>query len=150
LGVRLPSLTGPTPSTARRAQFTHIQGLEAGIAAIAHRLSLPVGEKGTKRSAGGYPRELWEAERWLLSADRESGKRFGNETIRLTPDGEVSLKLPAALAHLQAPGMADTSSRAPWYSTTGAPSGLTASMRAGPWPTARPRGRAHLGGHSRL
>ncbi|MEV0402418.1 hypothetical protein [Actinoallomurus sp. NPDC050550] len=136
----------------RRAQFAHIQGLEAGIATIAHRLSLPVGEKGTKRSAGGYRfaktrrlqvltdrltkertdreagrvrvvrggkklarnrhdleaaqlskrqwRKRWEAERWFLSADGESGKRFGNETIRVTPGGEVSLKLPAPLAYL--------------------------------------------------
>jgi hypothetical protein len=141
----------------RRGQFAHIQGLEAGIATIAHRLSLPVGQKGTKRSSGGYRtrqewfaktrrlhvlqdrlaseradwqagrvrvvrggkrlarnrhnlqaaqltetqwRKLWQAERWFLSADGESGKRFGNETIRLTPDGEVSLKLPDALAHL--------------------------------------------------
>ncbi|MGW3692168.1 IS200/IS605 family accessory protein TnpB-related protein, partial [Streptomyces sp. NPDC005125] len=29
-----------------------------------------------------------------------SGKRFGNETIRVTPDGEVSIRLPAPLAHL--------------------------------------------------
>ncbi|MFE4960762.1 IS200/IS605 family accessory protein TnpB-related protein, partial [Streptomyces sp. NPDC056653] len=29
-----------------------------------------------------------------------SGKRFGNETIRVTPDGEVSIKLPVPLAHL--------------------------------------------------
>jgi IS605 OrfB family transposase len=39
-------------------------------------------------------------ERWFLAADGESGKRFGNETIRVTPDGEVSIKLPAPLAHL--------------------------------------------------
>ncbi|MEU2133459.1 IS200/IS605 family accessory protein TnpB-related protein, partial [Streptomyces sp. NPDC018352] len=45
-------------------------------------------------------RERWEAERWFLSADGESGKRFGNETIRVTPDGEVSIKLPSPLAHL--------------------------------------------------
>ncbi|WP_344937596.1 IS200/IS605 family accessory protein TnpB-related protein, partial [Sphaerisporangium flaviroseum] len=45
-------------------------------------------------------RERWEAERWFLAADGESGKRYGNETIRLTPDGEVSIKLPAPLAHL--------------------------------------------------
>ncbi|MCG5218615.1 transposase [Streptosporangium sp. KLBMP 9127] len=45
-------------------------------------------------------RQRWEAERWFLAADGESGKRFGNETIRLTPDGEVSIKLPAPLAHL--------------------------------------------------
>ncbi|OAH10919.1 hypothetical protein STSP_57610 [Streptomyces jeddahensis] len=42
----------------------------------------------------------WQAERWFLQADGESGKRYGNETIRITPDGEVSIKLPAPLAGL--------------------------------------------------
>lgn len=45
-------------------------------------------------------RQRWEAERWFLAADGESGKRFGNETIRVTPDGQVSIKLPAPLTHL--------------------------------------------------
>lgn len=45
-------------------------------------------------------RRRWEAERWFLSADGESGKRCGNETVRVTPDGVVSIKLPAPLAHL--------------------------------------------------
>ncbi|MCJ0869996.1 IS200/IS605 family accessory protein TnpB-related protein [Streptomyces sp. AP-93] len=45
-------------------------------------------------------RARWEAARWFLAADGESGKRFGNETIRVTPDGEVSVKLPAPLTHL--------------------------------------------------
>ncbi|MFE2093927.1 IS200/IS605 family accessory protein TnpB-related protein, partial [Streptomyces sp. NPDC059460] len=142
---------------ARRCQAAHLQSLAAGIKTLRHRLSLPVGEKGTKRAAGGYRskgewfrksrrlaalearhaaavaefqagrvrvvrggkrllntrhhltqarlteeqwRERWEAERWFLAADGESGKRFGNETIRVTPDGEVSIKLPAPLAHL--------------------------------------------------
>ncbi|ALC18423.1 IS200/IS605 family element transposase accessory protein TnpB [Streptomyces pristinaespiralis] len=142
---------------ARHGQAAHIQGLEAGIRTIAHRLSLPVGAKGTKRAAGGYRsrrewhakarrlrvledrlgrvraerdagrvrvvrggrrlartrhhladagltaaqwRQRWEAGRWFLQADGESGKRFGNETIRITPEGEVSIKLPAPLAHL--------------------------------------------------
>lgn len=141
----------------RRAQLAHVQGLEAGVRTIAHRLSLPVGEKGTKRAPGGYRtqrewfaktrrlhlledrlaaeradreagrvcvvrggkrlarnrhhleqaqltedawRQRWEAARWFLQADSESGKRFGNETVRVTPDGEVSIKLPAPLAHL--------------------------------------------------
>ncbi|MEU6323154.1 IS200/IS605 family accessory protein TnpB-related protein [Streptomyces sp. NPDC047009] len=141
----------------RRAQLAHIHSLEAGIKTIAHRLSLPMGEKGTKRAPGGYRtrqewfqksrrlhllkdrlereradhdrgrvrvvrggkrllhtrhhldaaqltehawRRRWEVSRWFLQADGESGKRFGNETIRVTPDGEVSLKLPAPLAHL--------------------------------------------------
>ncbi|WP_330247974.1 MULTISPECIES: IS200/IS605 family accessory protein TnpB-related protein [unclassified Streptomyces] len=142
---------------ARRCQAAYIQNLDAGIKALRHRLSLPVGEKGTKRAAGGYRsksewfrksrrlalleerhaaavaewragrvrvvrggrrllntrhhltearltedewRERWEAERWFLAADGESGKRFGNETVRVTPDGEVSIKLPVPLAHL--------------------------------------------------
>ncbi|WP_327420944.1 transposase [Streptomyces sp. NBC_01230] len=142
---------------ARRCQAAYIQNLAAGIKTLRHRLSLPLGEKGTKRAAGGYRskaewfrksrrlaaledrhaaavaewragrvrvvrggkrvlntrhhlaqagltedewRERWEAERWFLAADGESGKRFGNETIRVTPDGEVSIKLPVPLAHL--------------------------------------------------
>ncbi|MEU1595922.1 IS200/IS605 family accessory protein TnpB-related protein [Streptomyces sp. NPDC005708] len=141
----------------RRAQLAHIHSLEAGIKTIAHRLSLPVGEKGTKRAPGGYRtrqewfqksrrlhlledrlereradhdrarvrvvrggkrllhtrhhleaaqltehawRRRWEASRWFLKADGESGKRFGNETIRVIPDGTVSIKLPVPLAHL--------------------------------------------------
>ncbi|MGW5276877.1 IS200/IS605 family accessory protein TnpB-related protein [Streptomyces sp. NPDC004044] len=142
---------------ARRCQAAHIQKLEAGIKVLRHRLSLPIGERGTKRAAGGYRsqhewfcksrrlavlearhasavrewqagrvrvvrggkrllntrhhlaearlteeqwRQRWEAERWFIAADGESGKRFGNETIRVTPDGEVSIKLPAPLTHL--------------------------------------------------
>ncbi|WP_385621072.1 IS200/IS605 family accessory protein TnpB-related protein [Streptomyces sp. P8-A8] len=45
-------------------------------------------------------RERWEAARWFLTAHGESGKRFGNETIRVTDAGEVSIRLPAPLAHL--------------------------------------------------
>ncbi|WP_406379006.1 IS200/IS605 family accessory protein TnpB-related protein [Streptomyces sp. NBC_01618] len=142
---------------ARRCQAAHIRNLEAGIRTLRYRLSLPIGQKGTKQAAGGYRsqgewfhksrrlaalearhatavrdrqagrvrvvrggkrllntrhhltqarlteeqwRERWEAERWFIAADGESGKRFGNETIRVTPDGEVSIKLPAPLAHL--------------------------------------------------
>jgi hypothetical protein len=142
---------------ARRGQQAHIQSLEAGIRTITHRLSLPVGAKGSKNRPGGYRskrewhaksrrlrvledrleraradweagvvrvvrggkrlartrhhlhdaqltedqwRRRWEAERWFLQADGESGKRYGNETIRISPDGEVSIKLPAPLAGL--------------------------------------------------
>lgn len=141
----------------RRGQLAHLQGLEAGVRMLRHRLAQPIGAKGTKKAPGGYRsrgewfhksrrlhlledrlerrradwaagvvhvvrggrkllntrhhldaaqltepqwRERWEAARWFLAADGESGKRFGNETIRITPDGEVSLKLPAPLAHL--------------------------------------------------
>ncbi|MET7979924.1 IS200/IS605 family accessory protein TnpB-related protein [Streptomyces mirabilis] len=143
-------------SLSRRCQLAHIQSLEAGVRTLMHRLSQPVGEKGTKRAPGGYRskgewfhktrrlhtlehrldraradrdngvvhvvrggrrllntrhnlgkaqlteaewRRRWETERWFLAADGESGKRYGNETIRVTPEGEVSIKLPAPLAH---------------------------------------------------
>ncbi len=45
-------------------------------------------------------RARWEASRRFLQADGESGKRYGNETIRVGPDGEVNIRLPAPLAHL--------------------------------------------------
>ncbi len=45
-------------------------------------------------------RARWEAARFFLQADGESGKRYGNETIRITPGGQVSIRLPAPLAGL--------------------------------------------------
>jgi IS605 OrfB family transposase len=45
-------------------------------------------------------RQKWDAARMFLSTDGESGKRYGNETIRITPTGQVSIKLPAPLAYL--------------------------------------------------
>ena len=142
---------------ARRCQVDHLHRLEAGVRTLGHRLSQPIGAKGTKHAPGGYRsrqewhtksrrlaalqgrlereragfeagtvhvvrggkkllntrhhldaarltetqwRRRWEAERWFLSANGESGKRYGNETIRLTPEGQVSIKLPVPLAHL--------------------------------------------------
>ncbi|MFD7406185.1 IS200/IS605 family accessory protein TnpB-related protein, partial [Streptomyces sp. NPDC059866] len=47
---------------ARRGQLAHIQGLQAGIATITHRLSVPVGARGTKQAPGGYrTRQEWFA-----------------------------------------------------------------------------------------
>ncbi|MFF4829627.1 IS200/IS605 family accessory protein TnpB-related protein [Streptomyces sp. NPDC001312] len=139
----------------RRAQHAHLQSLDAGIRMVRHRLSLPVGQKGSRGKPGGYRsshewfhksrrlvileeryeqvtaerdagrvsvtrggrrllgirhnltvanltearwRAQWEVARWFLTADGESGKRFGNETIRVSPDGEISIKLPTPLA----------------------------------------------------
>ncbi|EFL24855.1 transposase, OrfB family protein [Streptomyces himastatinicus ATCC 53653] len=45
-------------------------------------------------------RERWRAARMFLSADGESGKLLGNETIRITATGQLSIKLPAPLARL--------------------------------------------------
>ncbi|MFK0105586.1 IS200/IS605 family accessory protein TnpB-related protein [Streptomyces sp. NPDC091217] len=142
---------------ARRGRLAPIHSLRTGIATIAHRLSLPLGEKGARHAPGGYRsrkewhaksrrlhvledrleaaradwqagvvhvvrggkrllttrhhlkaaqlteqewRRRWRAGRRFLQADGESGKRYGNETIRVTPGGEVSIKLPVPLVHL--------------------------------------------------
>ncbi|HEY5854323.1 MAG TPA: hypothetical protein VIW24_09795 [Aldersonia sp.] len=42
--------------------------------------------------------QRWSDERMFLTADGESGKRFGNETIRVTDGGVLEIKVPAALA----------------------------------------------------
>lgn len=45
-------------------------------------------------------RDQWQAARLFLAADGESGKRYGNETVRVTDTGQVSIRLPATLVHL--------------------------------------------------
>jgi hypothetical protein len=42
--------------------------------------------------------EVWDACRMFLTADGETGKAFGNETIRVDDDGRLRIKVPAALA----------------------------------------------------
>ncbi len=142
---------------ARHSQAAHLHRLQTGIDTLRHRLSQPLGTKGTRGVPGGYAcrrewhaksrrltalehrhavavadweagrvrvvrggkrllnsrhhleqaqlteagwRARWEAARFFLSADGESGKRHGNETIRITPGGQVSIRLPAPLADL--------------------------------------------------
>ncbi len=81
-------------------------------------------------------RELWEAERWFLAADGESGKRYGNDTFRVSPDGEVSIKLPAPLARLANAGHGRYILACQVRLPHRAPSGPTASRPIVPWPTA--------------
>ncbi|MFH9005571.1 IS200/IS605 family accessory protein TnpB-related protein [Streptomyces afghaniensis] len=45
-------------------------------------------------------RERWQAARMFLAADGDSNKRLGNEAIRITHTGQISIRLPAALTHL--------------------------------------------------
>ena len=46
-------------------------------------------------------RERWQAARRFLTADGETGKSWGNETIRVHPDEHwLELRLPTPLAHL--------------------------------------------------
>ena len=177
----------------RRCQAAYIQNLEAGIRTLSHRLSRPVGEKGSKRAPGGYRskgewfqksrrlaalgdrlareksdretgtvhvvrggrrllitrhnlqaaqltetewRQRWEASRWFLAADGESGKRYGNETIHVTPDGEVFISSRLRSRTWPARGTAGTSCHPGSLSRTGARSGGTAPRRTRRSPTA--------------
>ena len=43
-------------------------------------------------------RQRWDAARMFMTADGESGKPGGNETIRVSEQGQLRLKVPAALA----------------------------------------------------
>ncbi|HZN79751.1 MAG TPA: hypothetical protein VFC01_08705, partial [Mycobacterium sp.] len=43
-------------------------------------------------------REKWDAARLFLTADGESGKAGGNETIRVDEHGQLRIKVPGALA----------------------------------------------------
>ncbi len=42
----------------------------------------------------------WHAKRWSFAAFGEAGKRYGNETIRVSPDGTLEVDLPETLASL--------------------------------------------------
>jgi hypothetical protein len=55
----------------RRAQAAHLASLDAGIAAIGHRLCLPVGQKGRRGAPGGYrSRQEWHAKSRRLANTR--------------------------------------------------------------------------------
>ncbi len=53
---------------------------------------------GRDRTAIAAWAKRWGATRMFLAADGETGKLYGNETIRLTPDGVLTIKIPNALA----------------------------------------------------
>ena len=87
------------------------------------RVSVVVGGKRLLRnrhnlqSAGitlEHWRHQWNAKRMFISADGETGKAFGNETIRVAPHSNdehpVTIRLPAPLAHLS-----NTPGRTPTY-----------------------------------
>jgi len=45
-------------------------------------------------------RQRWVCARWRIEAIGSGGEPFGNLTITVTPDGQVSLRLPKPLEHL--------------------------------------------------
>jgi hypothetical protein len=99
----------------RHAKDLRCRGLRARLARVERRLaagSVPVTRggrallrrRGNLAAAGLTEQEWraeWEAARMFLTADGETGKPWGNETIRWNPDeGWLEVKLPAPLAQL--------------------------------------------------
>ncbi len=89
----------------RKAQLQQrLTRVEQRIDACRPRVTVGSGRLWRARQnlgAAGITREQWE-QRWadarmFFTADGESGKRGGNETIRVQPDGTVQIKVPAAL-----------------------------------------------------
>jgi hypothetical protein len=100
-------------NTAERfAKTRRLAGLRRRLATVqealaAGRPSMVVGGKRLWRSRSQLEaaditeqqwRQRWDACRMFLTADGESGKAFGNETIRVDDDGHLRIKVPAALA----------------------------------------------------
>lgn len=109
---RGPSRRGYRSSQERFAKARRLAVLRARLrgaeqALAAGRPSITVGGKRLWRhrnhldEAGlteGQWRACWEAARMFLTADGESGKAGGNETLRVDEAGRLRIKVPAALA----------------------------------------------------
>ena len=116
----------------RRSQKLEARLADTGRRIAAGDVSITVGGRKLARNrsnleAAGITaeqwREQWDAKRVFLTADGESAKKWGNETIRVFPDtsptaGEgdctVEVRLPSALAHLS-----NTPGRSPVYRLAG-------------------------------
>jgi len=69
----------------RRGLAAHITSLDAGIGMLRHRLSLPVGERGTTKTPGGYrSRQEWHAKSRRLATleDRRAAAAAGAGAAR--------------------------------------------------------------------
>ena len=114
-GGRSGTTRGYATAAERHAKDIRRRALRARLARAERRLAagaVPVtrGGKALLRqranlAAAGLTearwRARWEAARLFLTADGEAAKRWGNETIRFSPDeGWLEVKLPAPLADL--------------------------------------------------
>ena len=90
---------------ALRARLTRVDWRLADGAVSVVRGGKDLLRKRNNLGDAGLTREQWhrewESARLFLTADGEAGKRWGNETIRFSPDeGWLEIKLPAPLARL--------------------------------------------------
>ncbi len=99
----------------RHGKAARLQALQARLAAVDRRLQAgamcvvrggrALLRKRANLAAAGMTEDQWRAEweaaRLFLTADGETGKPWGNETIRWNPqEGWLEIKLPAPLSHL--------------------------------------------------
>jgi IS605 OrfB family transposase len=95
-GVRLRKLKGQLERAGRRLESGRVSVTRGGRGLLRKRLNLAA----AGLTEAGW-RQQWEAARLFLTADGEAGKRWGNETIRFSPDeGWLEIKLPVPLAGL--------------------------------------------------
>jgi len=104
-------MRGYSTAGQRSAKTRRLASLKAELAAAEQSLaaghpSLTVGGKRLWRNRNNLEaadmteqqwRSRWDAERMFLTADGESGKTGGNETIRVDAAGRLRIKIPAAL-----------------------------------------------------
>jgi hypothetical protein len=101
---------------ARRAQAAHLASLDAAIAMVCHRLSVPVGQKGTKKVAGGYrSRREWHAKSRRLAALRDRRAKVAADAaagrVHVVRGGK---KLAKTRHHLEAAGLSVAQWRGRW------------------------------------
>ncbi|MGI5327760.1 IS200/IS605 family accessory protein TnpB-related protein [Actinomadura nitritigenes] len=77
---------------ARRGQLAHLRSLRAGVRTLEYRLSLPLGEEGTKRAPGGYrTKREWFAKSRRLGVLRDRrGTEWGD---RVEADRAVAYRI---------------------------------------------------------
>jgi IS605 OrfB family transposase len=89
---RLQILRARRERVKRDFEAGHVHVTQGGKDRLRQRLHLD------NLSAENQWRHDWVNARRRIEADGESGKKFGNQTIRVSPDGTVLIKLPPALA----------------------------------------------------
>jgi hypothetical protein len=127
VGSKQDRVRGYATRTERFAKRWRLQHLEAELVEVEDRLAgrrMSVCRGGRRLAKQRHTldqakvseqqwRARWQAERMFLTADGETAKPWGNETIRVHPDQHwLELRLPNPLAHLSnTPGRAATGCR---------------------------------------
>lgn len=83
-------------------------------------------------------RRQWVAARWRITTNGSPDEPFGNLTITVSPDGQVSIRLPKQLEQLANAPAAGSRSPAPRCSPTALANGPNGSPAATPSPAVSP------------